>query len=36
MRIIQDDELFRKNIVFKLNDIIKNDLISKEVKKTCL
>mgnify|MGYP001223439604 FL=1 len=31
MRIIQDDELFRKNIVFKLNDIIKNDLISKEL-----
>ena len=31
MRIIQDDELFRKNIVFKLNDTIKNDLISKEL-----
>ena len=31
MRIIQDDELFRKNIIFKLNDIIKNDLISKEL-----
>ena len=31
MRIIQDDELFRKNIVFKLNDIIKNDL--EDVKK---
>ncbi len=31
MRIIQDDELFRKNIVFKLNDIIKNNLISKEL-----
>lgn len=31
MRIIQDDELFRKNMIFKLNDIIKNDLISKEL-----